>query len=128
MRNGVRAASLTGLLSLTAMLLLRHLVPRVPAALAVAITATILVGLFGGEAAGVMNPRITGVGMKAATQPMRSAPKSRKNAPINTANVEVSVLKSAVAGAATAPTVSAEIRPVAVSGPTTSRREVPNSA
>ena len=25
-----------------------------------------------------MNPRITGVGMKAATQPMRSAPKSRK--------------------------------------------------
>ena len=43
-----------------------------------------------------MNPRITGVGIKAATQPMRSAPKSRKRAPINIANVEVSALYSAV--------------------------------
>ena len=75
-----------------------------------------------------MNPRITGVGMKAATQPMRSAPKSRKKAPIKIARVEVSVLNSAVPCAAMAPTVSAEIRPVAVSGPTTSRREVPSSA
>ena len=75
-----------------------------------------------------MNPRITGVGMKAATQPMRSAPKSRKKAPIKIARVEVSALNSAVPCAAMAPTVSAEIRPVAVSGPTTSRREVPSSA
>jgi sulfate permease, SulP family len=44
---------LTGLLSLAAMLLLRDLVPRVPAALVVAVVATILIGLFGGEAAGV---------------------------------------------------------------------------
>ncbi|GAB2179478.1 SulP family inorganic anion transporter [Dongia sp. agr-C8] len=47
---------LTGLLSLAAMQLLRRLlprVPRVPAALVVAVGATILVGLFGGEAAGV---------------------------------------------------------------------------
>jgi anti-anti-sigma factor len=44
---------LTGLLSLIAMLLLRHLAPRVPAALVVAVVATILVGLLGGEAAGV---------------------------------------------------------------------------
>jgi MFS superfamily sulfate permease-like transporter len=41
------------LLSLIAMLLLRHLAPRVPAALVVAVVATILVGLLGGEAAGV---------------------------------------------------------------------------
>jgi hypothetical protein len=75
-----------------------------------------------------MNPRITGVGMKAATQPMRSAPKSRNKAPIKIASVEVSALKSAVPCTATAPTVSAEIRPVAVSGPTTSRREVPSNA
>ena len=75
-----------------------------------------------------MNPRITGVGMKAATQPMRSAPKSRKKAPIKMARVEVSALNSAVPCAAMAPTVRAEIRPVAVSGPTTSRREVPSSA
>jgi len=44
---------LTGSLSLAAMLLLRHLAPRVPAALVVAAAATILVGLLGGEAAGV---------------------------------------------------------------------------
>jgi sulfate permease, SulP family len=45
--------ALTGLLSLAAMLSLRHLAPRLPAALAVAVVATILVGLFDGEAAGV---------------------------------------------------------------------------
>jgi sulfate permease, SulP family len=44
---------LTGLLSLAAMLLLRHLAPRVPAALIVAAAATILVELLGDEAAGV---------------------------------------------------------------------------
>jgi high affinity sulfate transporter 1 len=44
---------LIGLLSLAAMQLLRHLTPRVPAALVVAAAATILVGLLGGEAAGV---------------------------------------------------------------------------
>jgi hypothetical protein len=43
-----------------------------------------------------INPRITGVGMNAATQPMRSMPKRRKKAPIRIAMVEVSVLNSAV--------------------------------
>jgi SulP family sulfate permease len=47
------APVLTGLLSLIAMLLLRRLEPRLPAALLVAIVATILVGLFDGEAAGI---------------------------------------------------------------------------
>jgi sulfate permease, SulP family len=47
------APVLTGALSLIAMLLLRHLAPRVPAALVVAVAATILVGVLGGEAAGV---------------------------------------------------------------------------
>src|SRR5262249_25589297 len=47
------APALTGLLSLAAMLVLRHLAPRVPATLVVAVLAMILVGLFGGEAAGV---------------------------------------------------------------------------
>ena len=47
------APVLTGLLSLVAMQLLRRLAPRVPAALVVAVVATILVGLLGGEAAGV---------------------------------------------------------------------------
>jgi high affinity sulfate transporter 1 len=47
------APVLTGSLSLIAMLLLRRLAPRIPAALVVAIAATILVGLLGGEAAGV---------------------------------------------------------------------------
>ena len=51
------APVLTGLLSLLAMLLLRHLAPRVPAALVVAVAATILVGLFDGEAAGVKRGR-----------------------------------------------------------------------
>src|ERR1700686_184787 len=47
------APVLTGLLSLIGMLLLRHLPPRLPAALVVAVAPPILVGLFNGEAAGV---------------------------------------------------------------------------
>jgi high affinity sulfate transporter 1 len=47
------APALTGLLCLTAMLLLRYLAPRVPAPLVVAVVALILVGLLGGEVAGV---------------------------------------------------------------------------
>jgi SulP family sulfate permease len=47
------APVLTGGLSLMAMLLLRHLAPRLPAALVVAVVATILVGLLNGEAASV---------------------------------------------------------------------------
>jgi sulfate permease, SulP family len=47
------APVLTGLLSLMVMLLMRYLAPRIPAALVVAVVATILVGLFDGEAAGV---------------------------------------------------------------------------
>jgi sulfate permease, SulP family len=47
------APVLTGLLSFLGMLLLRHLAPRLPAALVVAVAATILVRLFNGEAAGV---------------------------------------------------------------------------
>src|SRR5215470_14264385 len=42
-----RAPVLTGVLSLTAMLLLRHLAPRIPAALVVAVAATVLVGMLG---------------------------------------------------------------------------------
>ena len=45
--------ALTGILCLTAMLLLRHLAPSVPAALIVMSMATILIGLLGGEASGV---------------------------------------------------------------------------
>jgi high affinity sulfate transporter 1 len=47
------APVLTGVLSLMAMQLLRRLMPRVPAALVVAIVATILVGVFDGKASGV---------------------------------------------------------------------------
>src|SRR3974390_1939737 len=47
------APALTGILSLTAMLLFRFLAPRVPAALVVLAVATILIGLLGGEASGV---------------------------------------------------------------------------
>jgi high affinity sulfate transporter 1 len=47
------APVLTGLVSLLAMLLLRRLAPRAPAALIVAAAATILVALLGGEAAGI---------------------------------------------------------------------------
>jgi high affinity sulfate transporter 1 len=47
------APVLTGSLSLVAMLLLRRLAPRIPAALVVVLLATILVGLFGSEGAGV---------------------------------------------------------------------------
>jgi MFS superfamily sulfate permease-like transporter len=47
------APALTGVLSLAAMVSLRRLAPRVPAPLVVAVVATILIGLLGGEAAGV---------------------------------------------------------------------------
>jgi sulfate permease, SulP family len=47
------APVLTGVLCLTAMLLLRHLAPTVPAALVVMAVATILITLLGGEASGV---------------------------------------------------------------------------
>ena len=47
------APMLTGLLSLGAMLLLRYLAPRVPAALVIATGATMLVSILGGEVAGV---------------------------------------------------------------------------
>src|SRR5262245_13619247 len=47
------APALTGLLSLAALLLLRHLAPRVAATLVVAVAAMVLVGLLGSEAAGV---------------------------------------------------------------------------
>jgi high affinity sulfate transporter 1 len=53
LRDVPLAPALTGLLSLAAMLLLRRLAPRVPAPLIVAVVATILIGLLGGEAAGV---------------------------------------------------------------------------
>src|SRR5215472_4386741 len=52
-RQASLAPVLAGSLSLIAMLLARRLAPRIPAALVVAVAATILVGLFGGEAAGV---------------------------------------------------------------------------
>jgi high affinity sulfate transporter 1 len=47
------APALTGLLSLSAMLLLRRLAPAIPAALVVMALATIVIGLLGGEATGV---------------------------------------------------------------------------
>ncbi|WP_336491756.1 SulP family inorganic anion transporter [Methylobacterium nigriterrae] len=47
------APVLTGVLSLTAMLSLRHFAPRIPAALVVAMVATVLVRLLGGEATGI---------------------------------------------------------------------------
>ena len=47
------APAVTGLLCLAAMLLFRHLAPRVPAPLVVAVAATIVVGLLGGETIGV---------------------------------------------------------------------------
>ena len=47
------APALTGLLSLAAMLLLRHFAPNVPAALVTMAVATIAIGLLGGEATGV---------------------------------------------------------------------------
>jgi high affinity sulfate transporter 1 len=47
------APAFTGILCLAAMLLLRELVPKVPAALIVMSAATILIGMLGGEATGV---------------------------------------------------------------------------
>ena len=49
----VTAPALTGLLSLLAMQVLHRFAPRIPAALVLAVVATILVGVFHGETAGV---------------------------------------------------------------------------
>ena len=53
LRDVSLAPVLTGLLSLTAMLLLRYFAPNAPAALVVMAVATIGIGLLGGEATGV---------------------------------------------------------------------------
>jgi MFS superfamily sulfate permease-like transporter len=53
LRDVALSPALTGLLSLAAMLLFRHLAPRAPAPLVVAVVATLLVGLLGGDAAGI---------------------------------------------------------------------------
>jgi sulfate permease, SulP family len=53
LRDVSLAPMLTGLLSLAAMLVLRRAIPRLPAALVVAVMATALVSLLGGEVAGV---------------------------------------------------------------------------
>jgi high affinity sulfate transporter 1 len=64
------APALTGLLSLAAMLLLRHRVPRIPAPLLVAVVATILMDLLGGEAAGVSVVGHLPSGLPHLTQPV----------------------------------------------------------
>jgi len=53
LRNASLAPVVVGVVSLLAMLSLRYLLPRAPAALIVVIGATILVGLFHGDTAGV---------------------------------------------------------------------------
>jgi SulP family sulfate permease len=58
LRNASLAPVLVGVVSLLAMLSLRYVLPRAPAALIVVIVATILVGLFHDEIAGV---RVVGV-------------------------------------------------------------------
>jgi high affinity sulfate transporter 1 len=53
LRDVALAPALTGLLSLATMLALRRLLPKAPAPLLVAVLATIVVTLLGGEAAGI---------------------------------------------------------------------------
>ncbi|MBZ6075898.1 SulP family inorganic anion transporter [Microvirga sp. WGZ8] len=53
LRDASLAPVLTGLLSLAAMLLLRRIAPRVPAALVVAVAATILIDVLASKAAGI---------------------------------------------------------------------------
>jgi len=77
------APALTGLLSLAAMLLLRHLAPAVPAALVVMATATIVIGLLGGEATGVHVAGHLPSGLPHLTSP----------------NLDVSILKELAPGA-----------------------------
>src|SRR5437763_741495 len=77
------APVLTGLLSLSAMLLLRHLAPAIPAALVVMATATIVIGLLGGEATGVHVAGHLPSGLPRLTLP----------------NLDISTLKELVPGA-----------------------------
>src|SRR5499426_2119622 len=63
------APVLTGILSLTAMQLLRYLAPGIPAALVVMAAATILIGLLGGESAGVQVAGYIPSGLPRLTSP-----------------------------------------------------------
>src|SRR5215471_1104374 len=67
------APALTGVLSLAAMLLFRFLAPSIPAALVVLAAATILIGLLGGEAAGVHVAGHIPSGLPHLTPPNRDA-------------------------------------------------------
>jgi MFS superfamily sulfate permease-like transporter len=73
----------TGILSLAAMLLLRHLAPSLPAALIVMATATVVIGLLGGEATGVHVAGHLPSGLPRLTLP----------------NLEISTLRELVPGA-----------------------------
>src|SRR6516162_453731 len=77
------APVVTGILSLAAMLLLRHFAPAVPAALVVMAIATIVIGLLGGEATGVHVAGHLPSGLPHLTLP----------------NLELSTLKELVPGA-----------------------------
>jgi sulfate permease, SulP family len=75
------APALTGALCLSAMLLLRHLAPGIPAALVVMTIATILIGLLGGEATGVQVAGQLPSGLPGLTLPSLDATILRELAP-----------------------------------------------
>src|SRR6516164_7157846 len=75
------APALTGILCLTAMLLLRHLAPGVPAALVVMAIATIAIGLLGGETTGVQVAGHIPSGLPHLTLPSLDATILRELAP-----------------------------------------------
>jgi len=75
-----------------------------------------------------MNPFMAGSGMKLATQPMRSRPKTRKNTPTAIASADDNATTSLEPCEARAPTVTPEMSAVAESGPMTMVREVPKIA
>ena len=75
-----------------------------------------------------MNPTITGFDRKSATKPSRSTPASRQSTPVITPSPAASSAIRPGSPSASGATATATIAAIAVSGPTTSWRELPNSA
>src|SRR6516225_7292533 len=105
------APMLTGVLSLAAMLLLRHLAPRVPAALVVMTAATAVIGLLGGEATGVDVAGQIPSGLPHLVLPMFDIAVLRELAPGALAIVLVGYAESLGAAKAAAIDTGADIDP-----------------
>ena len=75
-----------------------------------------------------MKPTMTGLLRKLAMKPSRSRPASRQSTPVMTPRPAASNASRPPSPSASGATATATMAAIAVSGPTISRRELPNRA